>query len=98
MNDKLIEVTIHTSLNKHNLLFGADRELILVLGLICAVLIFLGMTIQTAIIGVVIWIFFSIGLRMMAKEDPIMRHIYIKQLKYKSFYNAHSTPFVRETK
>ena len=87
--EKLTEVTIHSALNTPNLLFGADRELILVVGLISAVLIFLGMTIQTAIIGIVIWLIFSLALRMMAKADPLMRHIYIKQIKYKKFYQAH---------
>lgn len=95
--NKLREVTIHSALNTPNLLFGADRELILVVGLISAVLVFLGMTLETAIIGIVIWLVFSLALRMMAKGDPITRQIYIRQLKYKKHYEAHSTPFFKES-
>jgi type IV secretion system protein TrbD len=94
--NKLREVTIHSALNKPNLLFGADRELILVVGLISAVLIFLGMTVPTFVIGVIIWLVFSYALRKIANADPLMRKIYLRQLKYRKFYFSHSTPFFKE--
>lgn len=65
----------------------------LLLMMMCALLIFIALTPLTIIMGVLIWIVFASLLRMMAKSDPLMSKIYIKQLKYKPFYPAHSTPF-----
>ena len=90
-------IKIHAALNKPNLLFGAERELILLVGLFSAMMIFIAMTWQTFIVGVVLWVILSTLLRMMAKADPLMSKIYLRQLKYKSFYPAHSTPFKRDT-
>jgi len=94
--DKLKPVKVHTALNKPNLLLGGERELMLIVGLFSAVMVFIAMTWQTFILGVGMWIFLSMLLRMMAKADPLMSKIYLKQLKYKDFYAAHSTPFYKE--
>ena len=94
--DGLIKIKIHSALNKPNLLFGAERELILLLGLFSAMMVFIAMTWQTFIVGIVMWVGLSTLLRMMAKADPMMSKIYLRQLKYKSFYAAHSTPFKKD--
>ncbi|MDY0215036.1 MAG: conjugal transfer protein TrbD, partial [Bacilli bacterium] len=75
------------------LFMGGERELMLMLGLLCSLLIFIALTLPTIIMGLCIWMVFAALLRMMAKSDPLMSKIYLKQLKYKSFYGAHSTPF-----
>ncbi len=95
-NNQLKSVKIHSALNKPNLLLGGERELMLIVGLLSSIMIFIAMTWQTLILGVIIWIVLSMLLRMMAKADPIMSKIYLKQLKYKDFYRAYSTPFYRE--
>lgn len=92
-NDKLLTATIHGALNRPNLVFGAERELILFAGLMCVTLIFLAMKPLTIIIGALLWFFLSTVLRMMAKADPMMSKIYMKQLHHQKFYPAHSTPF-----
>lgn len=94
--DELIKIKIHSALNKPNLLFGAERELILLLGLFSAMMVFIAMTWQTFIVGIVMWVVLSTLLRMMAKADPMMSKIYLRHLKYKSFYAAHSTPFKKD--
>lgn len=94
--DKLKSIKIHSALNKPNLLLGGERELMLIVGLFSSVMVFIAMTWQTLILGVVMWIVLSMLLRMMAKADPMMSKIYLKQLKYKDFYRAYSTPFYRE--
>ena len=91
--NKLQAIKVHSSLNKPNLLLGGERELMLMVGLLSALMIFIAMTWQTLIIGVVLWIILSMLLRMMAKSDPLMSKIYLRQLKYKDFYMAHSSPF-----
>jgi type IV secretion system protein VirB3 len=91
--DELKTIPVHSALNRPNLFLGGERELMLLLGLMCALLVFIALTLPTIIMGAVIWIVFSSLLRMMAKSDPLMSKIYIKQIKYKSYYPAHSTPF-----
>lgn len=91
--DQLKAIPIHSALNRPNLFLGGERELMLLLGLMCALLVFIALTLPTIIMGAGIWIVFSSLLRMMAKSDPLMSKIYIKQIKYKSYYPAHSTPF-----
>lgn len=97
MNDELISVPVYSALNRQNLFLGADRELALLLTLICAVLIIVALSFITAIIGIALWFLLINVLRMMAKADPMMRQIFIRQTKYATFYPAHSTPFVKET-
>jgi len=89
-------VKIHSALNKPNLLMGAERELILLVGLFSAMMVFIAMTWQTFIVGIIMWVILSTLLRMMAKADPQMSKIYLRQLKYNGFYPAHSTPFKRD--
>ncbi|EDP6893716.1 conjugal transfer protein TrbD [Campylobacter lari] len=94
--ETLQKVDIYSALNKPNLIFGADRELIMFVGLISFALIFAGVTLFTTIIGFLL--FFVCGglLRLMAKSDPLMRQIFIRQSKYKKFYYPQSTPFSKD--
>jgi len=47
---------IHRALSRPNLLMGADRELVLMTGLAAIILIFVVLTVYSAIIGVAIWV------------------------------------------
>ena len=94
--NQLKSVKVHSALNKPNLLLGGERELMLMVGLFSSVMIFIALTWQTFIIGVLLWTILSMLLRMMAKADPMMSKIYLRQLKYRDFYAAHSTPFYEE--
>ena len=92
----LESIKVHSALNKSNLLLGGERELMLMVGLFSALMIFIAMTWQTFIIGIVLWIILTMLLRMMAKADPLMSKVYLRHLKYKDFYMAHSSPFYEE--
>lgn len=92
-NEQLIPANIYGALNRPNLLFGGERELMLFSGLISVTLIFLAMQPLTIAIGAILWLFLSTALRMMAKADPEMSKIYLKQLHHQKLYPAHSTPF-----
>lgn len=48
---------IHRALSRPNLLMGADRELVLLTGLAAVILIFVVLTVYSALVGVAIWIF-----------------------------------------
>lgn len=91
--EELHRADIYSALNKPNLIFGADRELILMVGVISFALIFTGATIITSIVGISLFFFCGALLRLMAKSDPLMRKVFIRQSKYKKFYYPQSTPF-----
>ena len=84
---------IHRALSRPNLLLGADRELVLITGLAAVILIFVVLTVYSAIIGVCIWIVVVGLLRAMAKSDPLMRQVYRRHVLYRSLYRPTSTPW-----
>ncbi|EDO7342152.1 conjugal transfer protein TrbD [Campylobacter coli] len=94
--EELQKIDIYSALNKPNLIFGADRELMLITGLISFALIFTGATLITSVIGIALFFVCSLLLRLMAKSDPLMRQIFIRQNKYKKFYYPQSTPFSKD--
>ncbi|MGO8536242.1 conjugal transfer protein TrbD, partial [Rhizobium ruizarguesonis] len=55
-----------------NLLMGADRELVLITALAAIILIFVVLTIYSALFGATLWIVIVAALRMMGKADPLM--------------------------
>ncbi|MFW0695700.1 conjugal transfer protein TrbD [Aliarcobacter butzleri] len=91
--DTLLKADFYSALNKPNLIFGADRELILMTGVISFGLFFTGLTWITTITAIFLFSVNGFFLRLMAKADPLMRYIFIRQVKYKKFYFARSTPF-----
>ena len=94
--EELQNIDIYSALNKPNLIFGADRELMLITGLISFALIFTGATLITSVIGIALFFVCGLLLRLMAKSDPLMRQIFIRQNKYKKFYYPQSTPFSKD--
>lgn len=86
---------IHRALSRPNLLMGADRELVLITGLAAVILIFVVLTIYSALLGIAVWIIVVAALRTMAKADPLMRRVYIRHVSYKSIYRATPTPWRR---
>jgi type IV secretory pathway TrbD component len=92
---KLRRNRIHRALSRPNLLMGADRELVLITGLAVIILIFVVLTVYSALFGVAVWIVVVAVLRMMARADPMMRRVYIRHIAYKPSYRATSTPWRR---
>ncbi len=84
---------IHRALSRPNLLMGADRELILITGLAATILIFVVLTIYSALFGAAIWIVVIGVLRMMAKADPLMRQVYVRHLSYRPYYRPTTSPW-----
>ena len=84
---------IHRALSRPNLLLGADRELVLVTGLATVILIFVVLTVYSALIGLALWILAIGVLRRMAKADPLMRKVYIRHMRYRWTYRPTSTPW-----
>ncbi|MBZ9898310.1 MULTISPECIES: conjugal transfer protein TrbD [unclassified Mesorhizobium] len=92
-SSQLHSVRIHRALSRPNLLFGADRELVLVTGLASVVLIFVVLTWFSALLGIAIWVVIVGLLRLMAKTDPMMRTVYLRHIRYRAHYRPTSTPW-----
>ena len=84
---------IHRALYRPNLLMGADRELVLITGLAAVILIFVVLTVYSALFGVAVWIVIVGVLRMMAKADPLMRQAYVRHISYKPYYKPTASPW-----
>ena len=86
---------IHRALSRPNLLIGADRELVLITGLASVILIFVVLTLYSALFGIAVWIVIVGILRAMAKSDPLMRQVYIRHISYKPVYRPTTSPWRR---
>jgi len=86
-------VPIRRAGNRANLVLGGDRELVMFSGLLAGALVFSAQEIKAGIIGTLLWIGSLHVLRQMAKADPKMRFVYLRQRLYKKYYPPRSTPF-----
>lgn len=91
--DTLEFTTIHRSLNRPNLFLGGDREMVMFSGLIAATLIFCVLEFKAVAAGVLLWMFALFVLRRMAKADPLLRKVYMRNLTYRNHYPPRPSPY-----
>jgi type IV secretion system protein VirB3 len=72
---------------------GADRELVLITGLAAVILIFVVLTVYSALFGIAVWVVVVGLLRMMAKADPFMRQVYARHISYRPYYKPTTSPW-----
>lgn len=89
------EVTIHQSANRPNQILGADRELVLITVLTTVSLAFSLGTWWGLALAVCFWIASVAVLQRMGKADPLLRQIYIRHIRYQTFYPAKSGLYAR---
>ena len=89
----LARARIHRAGIRPHLFLGGDRELVLFTGLIAFTLTVPSFQWASIATGVVLWLVALYLLRRMAKSDPLMRHVYLRQLRYGRYYAARSTPW-----
>jgi type IV secretion system protein VirB3 len=82
------EIRIHPSVHRPRLILGADRELVIFLGLLSSILIFVLVTWWSVVIGVLLWLVGVSVLVAMGREDVLLRHVYLRHVKYRAFYPA----------
>jgi type IV secretion system protein VirB3 len=82
------QIKIHASVDRPRLILGADREMVIFIGLISAILVFALVTWWSIVLGVGLWLVGVAVLARMGKEDPQMRKVYLRHVKYQSFYPA----------
>ena len=91
------EMPYHQSANRPHLLLGGDRELVLVAGVLAAMLIFAVMTWWSIVAGLVLWLAAVAVLARMGRVDPLLRHVYVRHVRYRAFYPAKSRLCARPT-
>jgi type IV secretion system protein TrbD len=89
-SDEAREVPIYQSPNRANLLLGCDREALLFVGLMAAALIFSVARLWAIAVGCAAFVFAVAFFSRMAKLDPLMRHVYVRHVRYRGFYPAKS--------
>jgi len=88
--DKPREIPIHQSANRPHLILGGDRELVLFAGLTASCLAFTLASLTGIILGLIFWFLSVAVLSRMGKADPMLRHVYLKHVRYRPFYLAKS--------
>ena len=64
--------------------------MVLLAGLLSAALIFAVATAWAVAVGVAAWVFAVAALSRMAKVDPLLRHVYVRHVRYARYYPARS--------
>lgn len=80
------------ALHRPNLVMGGERELVLSSGLLAGGLVVEAMNLVALAVGSAVWFGCVALLRWMAKSDPQMSRVYLRQLRYRAYYPARSRP------
>ncbi|MCW3477676.1 conjugal transfer protein TrbD [Limobrevibacterium gyesilva] len=89
----LRRLPLHRVLHRPSLFLGGEREPALTTAIIAGGLAVSGMNTVSFLVGAALW-FASIPLlRWMAKADPQMTKVYLRQIRYRGYYPARSRPF-----
>jgi len=93
-------VTLHRSLTRQTLMLGAEREFVLMLGVLAGIFIFSLAQIWAAIMGVALWLVGMFFLTRAGAYDPQLSKTGIRSLRYRWFYQSDATPYAnnREVK
>lgn len=86
-------IPIRRAGNRDNLFLGGDRELVMCTGLCAFTLVVAAQHALATVTGVLLWCAALHVLRLMAKSDPKLRHVYLRHRLYAPYYAARSTPF-----
>ena len=86
-------IPIHRAGHRANLFMGGDREIVMFSGLIAAALVFSAQEVRATVFGILLWVGTLYVCRLMAKSDPMLRHVYLRHRSYQAYYPPRSTPF-----
>ena len=92
----LRRLPFHRVLHRPNLFLGGEREPALLTLLIAGGLAVSGMNTVSFLVGAALWFSAIPVLRWMAKADPHMSKIYVRQIRYRGYYPARSRPYRAE--
>ena len=93
--DELHITPSSTPLCRPTLILECEREPIVSVGILSALLVFSAMSWVSIILGCLNWWGAVWSLRLLAKVDPMMVRVYARAMKYQGYYRARSTTFCR---
>lgn len=94
MNDDALRQTrIRRALHRPQQIWGGERELMLFSILVAGGIIIAAMNVVATVIGMGLWLVCVYGLRKMAKADPVMSKVYMRQLRFRDYYAPFSRPW-----
>ncbi|MGB9165340.1 MAG: conjugal transfer protein TrbD, partial [Rhodomicrobium sp.] len=79
---------LYRALHRQNLILGGEREPVLASVIGCAGLPAASSNLVALAVGVSLWLFLIGVFRMMAKADPMMSQVYLRQLNYAAYFPA----------
>ncbi len=91
-------VVIHESLNRPILLMGGERELVLLLALICGIFALALHHVWSIAAAVVLWATGSWALARAGAYDPQLSKTGARALRFQVFYPGQATLFARDRK
>lgn len=92
----LRHLPFHRVLHRPSQFLGGEREPALMTLIIAGGLAIAGMNTVSFLVGGALWFSAIPLLRWMAKADPQMAKVYLRQIKYRGYYPARSRPFRTE--
>lgn len=87
---ELRRTPLHRALYRPSLVLGGERELVMLSAAITGGLAFVAMNPVAVGFSLVAWPLCLFFLRMMAKADPDMSKVYLRNKKYAGYYPARS--------
>ena len=84
----LRRTTLPRALHRPNLILGGERKLVLTTGLI-----FTALNLPSTLFAIAFWFLCLAALRQMAKADPQMSNVYLRNIRYRGYYAPRSRPF-----
>ena len=81
------------ALHRPNLILGGERKLVLTTGLVSLGLIVTALNLPATIFAIIFWFVCLAALRQMAKADPMLSGLYLRNIRYRGYYAARSRPF-----
>ena len=87
---ELRRTPLYRALHRPNLFLGGEREPVLMTAIVCAGLAVSSLNLIAIAIGAGLWLVLIGVFRMMAKADPFMTRVYLRQLQYGAYFPARS--------
>lgn len=84
-------------LHRPKLFLGGERELTLSTAIVALALAVTGQNLVALGVAALLWSGCIGVFRVMAKADPQMSKVYLRQLRYRGYYPARSRPYVGQT-
>ncbi|HEY2620987.1 MAG TPA: conjugal transfer protein TrbD [Acetobacteraceae bacterium] len=92
----LRHLPFHRVLHRSSLFLGGEREPALMTLIVAGGLAIAGMNTVSFLVAGALWFSAIPALRWMAKADPQMTKVYLRQIKFRGYYPARSRPFRTE--